>query len=153
MTTRQPVTELDIRYSAPEAGATGWDRAEATWANAELYWLSTVRPDGRPHVAPADLGVAGRASYFCTGAAERKAKNLHANSHVVLTTGCNALNDGLDLVIEGDAVRVVDAAAPSSGNREVHSTRQRISACRTANQPSSATPQSRQPAARLSSSR
>ena len=28
--------------------------------------------------------------------------------HCILTTGCNALNDGLDLVVEGDATVVND---------------------------------------------
>jgi nitroimidazol reductase NimA-like FMN-containing flavoprotein (pyridoxamine 5'-phosphate oxidase superfamily) len=67
--------------------------------------LSTVRPDGRPHVTPL-LGVwLDGALYFCTGSNERKAKNLAQNSGCVLTTGHNSL-DGLDLVVEGDAVTV-----------------------------------------------
>jgi len=47
--------------------------------------------------------------YFSTGSAsERKARNLARNPHCILTTGNNTLNEGLDLVIEGDAVRVID---------------------------------------------
>jgi hypothetical protein len=46
--------------------------------------------------------------YFCTGAEERKAKNLDHNPHCILTTGTNALRAGLDVVVEGDAVRVAD---------------------------------------------
>jgi hypothetical protein len=45
--------------------------------------------------------------YFCTGPAERKAKNHAENAHCVLTTGDNHL-DGLDLVLEGTAERVAD---------------------------------------------
>jgi hypothetical protein len=45
------------------------------------------------------------AAYFCTGLAERKARNLAQNRQCVLTTGCNQL-DGLDLVVEGEATRV-----------------------------------------------
>jgi len=67
-----------------------------------------VRPDGRPHVTPLISVWLNGASYFCTGADERKAKNLDGNPHVVLTTGRNTLNDGLDVVVEGDAVRVSD---------------------------------------------
>ena len=44
--------------------------------------------------------------YFCTGPAERKAKNLAQNPNCVLTTGCNGLDDGLDLVVEGAAAMV-----------------------------------------------
>ena len=76
-------------------------------AEAELYWLSTVRPDGRPHVTPL-LGIwLDGALYFCTGPAERKAKNLEQNQQCILTTGSNNL-DGLDLVIEGEAAKVSD---------------------------------------------
>src|SRR5438552_2538347 len=67
-------------------------------------WLSTVRPDGRPHGDAADRRVARRRLYFCTRADERKARNLAENPRCIRTTGCNALGDGLDVVIEGDAV-------------------------------------------------
>jgi hypothetical protein len=50
------------------------------------------------------------ALHFCTGPHERKARNLQQNPHVVLTTGTNTLHGGLDLVVEGDAVRVTDAS-------------------------------------------
>ena len=74
-----------------------------------MYWLSTVRPDGRPHVTPL-LGIwQDGALYFCTGPDERKAKNLARNPHCILTTGCNRL-DGLDLVVEGQATKVSDPA-------------------------------------------
>ena len=44
------------------------------------------------------------------GASEQKAKNLEHNRHCILTTGRNSLTEGLDLVVEGDAVRVTDEA-------------------------------------------
>ncbi len=77
-------------------------------ADAQVYWLSTVRPDGRPHVTPLISVWLDDALYFCTGPAERKAKNLAQNPHCVLTTGSSALNEGLDLVLEGDARKVTD---------------------------------------------
>jgi hypothetical protein len=39
--------------------------------------------------------------------------NLRANPHVVLTTGCNRWDQGLDVVVEGDAVQVTDDAVLS----------------------------------------
>jgi uncharacterized pyridoxamine 5'-phosphate oxidase family protein len=106
MAERMPVTELGA-FSSEGAIATEWARARADLQDAQLYWLSTVRPDGRPHVTPL-LGIwLGGALYFCTGATERKARNLAQNPHCVLTTGCNGL-DGLDLVVEGEAVTVCD---------------------------------------------
>ena len=49
------------------------------------------------------------AMYFCTGPDERKAKNLKQNAQCILTTGQNGL-DGLDVVVEGQAFEVGDAA-------------------------------------------
>lgn len=43
-----------------------------------------------------------------TGATQQKAINLRSNPHVVLTTGCNHWDRGLDVVVEGEAVRVSD---------------------------------------------
>jgi hypothetical protein len=105
-----PVTRLDGRYSEPGAEAAGWAGTERELAEAELYWLSTVRPDGRPHVTPL-IGVwHGGGLHFCTGPGERKARNLRENRAVVLTTGVNRLSGGRDLVVEGTAVRVDDDA-------------------------------------------
>ncbi len=103
-----PVTELSA-FSSPNATPTNWSRARDELMGAEVYWLSTVRPDGRPHVTPL-LGVwLEGALYFCTGPNEREAKNLQANRRCVLTTGQGTL-EGLDLVIEGTADGVNDHA-------------------------------------------
>jgi hypothetical protein len=104
-----PVTELVSAFSSPNANPTEWSQARDELASAEVYWLSTVRPDGRPHVTPLLAIWLDGALYFCTGPDERKAKNLSANRHCVLTTGQNTLN-GLDLAIEGTAESVGDPA-------------------------------------------
>ncbi|HLZ24419.1 MAG TPA: pyridoxamine 5'-phosphate oxidase family protein [Ktedonobacterales bacterium] len=105
---REPVTTLSA-FSSDNAVPTTWEQGRKDLQDAELYWLSTVRPDGRPHVTPL-LGVwlAG-ALYFCTGPSERKARNLAQNAHCILTTGSNRL-DGLDIVVEGDGAIVSDKA-------------------------------------------
>ena len=104
----EPVGELDARFSSDGAAPTGWVEAEERLEDAGVYWLSTVRPDGRPHVTPLLAVWLDGALYFCTGPDERKAKNLAQNPHCILTTGTNALDEGLDVVVEGDAVRVSD---------------------------------------------
>ncbi len=107
MVEREPVTELSPSFSDDDAIPTAWARARKALEEAELYWVSTVRPDGRPHVTPL-LGIwLDGALYFSTGSGERKAKNLRKNPNCLLTTGCNTL-DGLDLVVEGEAVEVSD---------------------------------------------
>jgi nitroimidazol reductase NimA-like FMN-containing flavoprotein (pyridoxamine 5'-phosphate oxidase superfamily) len=79
-------------------------------SEAEVFWLSTVRPDGRPHVTPLLAVWHDDALYFSTGPGERKAKNLEQNAHCLLTTGRNGLDDSMDLVVEGAAAKVGDAA-------------------------------------------
>jgi general stress protein 26 len=108
MPDKRPVAELDKRYSSDGAPPTEWAEASRRLEEAMLYWLSTVRPDGRPHVTPLLSVWLDGALYFCTGPSERKAKNLAQNSHCILTTGSNSLDEGLDLVVEGDAVKVSD---------------------------------------------
>jgi nitroimidazol reductase NimA-like FMN-containing flavoprotein (pyridoxamine 5'-phosphate oxidase superfamily) len=103
-----PVTTLDPRYSNPAALATGWDETRAVIKAAELFWISTVRADGRPHVTPVVAVWLDEALHFSTGAEEQKYANLRSNPHVVLTTGCNHWDSGLDVVVEGDAVCVSD---------------------------------------------
>lgn len=110
MTERQPQTRLDPRYSDERATATPWAEAERLLAGAELFWISTVRPDGRPHVTPLPAVWSRGALHFCTGPQERKARNLAENPHVVLTTGTSTWNKGYDLVVEGAAVRITDDA-------------------------------------------
>jgi hypothetical protein len=110
MTDTEPIAELDPAFSSPNATPTPWGDARRQLQAAEIFWLSTVRPDGRPHVTPLIAAWIGDALYFCTGPTERKAKNLETNTHCVLTTGCNAIDGGLDLVVEGDAVRTSDNA-------------------------------------------
>jgi hypothetical protein len=109
--TSEPTTKFDERFSAPEAGATPWADVQRALDQAELYWLTTVRADGRPHVTPL-IGVAhDGAMHFCTGPDEQKARNIEGNRQVALTTGNNTWAEGLDVVVEGRAVRITDREA------------------------------------------
>jgi Pyridoxamine 5'-phosphate oxidase len=111
MTQQEPTTTLDPQFSSPGAAATPWAEAVGHLEEAELFWLSTVRLDSRPHVTPLLALWLDGALYFSTGADERKAKNIAHNPHCILTTGCNSFNEeGLDLVVEGDAARVTGDA-------------------------------------------
>jgi len=107
----ETVTELQPDFSEPGADATAWGVTAKALEAAEVYWLTSVRPDGRPHTTPLIGLWHEAAAWFCTGPEERKARNLDGNAHVTMTTGGNSLSEGLDLVVEGDAVRVTDEAA------------------------------------------
>jgi nitroimidazol reductase NimA-like FMN-containing flavoprotein (pyridoxamine 5'-phosphate oxidase superfamily) len=105
-----PTTMIDPRYSDPKAVAVGWNDTRTLLESAELFWICTVRPDGRPHVTPLVAVWLDGAIHFHTGAKEQKLVNLHDNPHVVLVTGCNQWDRGVDVVVEGDAVKVTDPA-------------------------------------------
>lgn len=104
-----PIGEIDPQFSGPDATPAPWSAARSELDAAKTYWLSTVRPDGRPHVTTIAGAWLDEAVHFVTGPSERKAQNLAAgNPHVIVTTGCNGW-EGLDIVVEGEAVRVTDA--------------------------------------------
>jgi nitroimidazol reductase NimA-like FMN-containing flavoprotein (pyridoxamine 5'-phosphate oxidase superfamily) len=99
---------MDARFSEAAARPTSWAAVTEALSEAEIYWLSTTRADGAPHVTPL-IGVwLDAALWFCTGPAEQKARNLEAHGRCALTTGRNDLRSGLDVVLEGSAERVAD---------------------------------------------
>ena len=103
-----PTAEFDSRFSDPAAGPTPWSDVAHVLEHAELYWLTTVRADGRPHVTPLIAVAEGETVHFCTGLREQKARNLEHRTEVALTTGTNTWAQGLDVVVEGTAVRITD---------------------------------------------
>ncbi|HZO69475.1 MAG TPA: pyridoxamine 5'-phosphate oxidase family protein [Kribbellaceae bacterium] len=68
------------------------------------FWLSTVRPDGRPHVMPLGVLRVDDDFYFTAGPGTRKAKNLEQDPRCSLSVAA----EPFDLVFEGEAVRVTD---------------------------------------------
>ena len=102
------VGELDGRYSSPGAAPTPWTVVDQSLQRAEIYWISTVQPNGQPHTTPLIAIWLDDAIHITTGSEERKAVNLAENPACTITTGCNALNDGIDIVIEGRATRLQD---------------------------------------------
>jgi nitroimidazol reductase NimA-like FMN-containing flavoprotein (pyridoxamine 5'-phosphate oxidase superfamily) len=104
----EATAKIDRRFSDPSAEPTPWAETVDVLERAELYWLTTVRADGRPHVAPLIGVVEDGVVHFCTGLDEQKARNLEHNDRVAITTGNNAWARGLDVVVEGTAVRLTD---------------------------------------------
>lgn len=104
----EPDAELDARFSDPAASPRPWAEVVEVLDGAELFWLSTVRADGRPHVTPLPAMWLDGALHFCTGPQEQKARNLGHGAACVLTTGTPRFRSGLDVVVEGLAVRVTD---------------------------------------------
>ena len=103
----EPITTLDPRNSGPGAVVTPWEETRRVLETAELFWISTVRADGRPHVTPCVSVWHDGAIHFTTQETAQKSVNLRGNPHVILTTGYNQIG-GLTVVVEGDAVRITD---------------------------------------------
>jgi nitroimidazol reductase NimA-like FMN-containing flavoprotein (pyridoxamine 5'-phosphate oxidase superfamily) len=110
MSSPAPTPDLHTGFSAPGATPTPWEDVLGVLRSAKLFWISTVRTDGRPHVTPLPAVWREDALYFCTGPGEQKALNLRASDHCALTTGDNRWKAGLDVVVEGRAERVTDDA-------------------------------------------
>ncbi len=85
-----------------------WSRALAALESAEprtqTPFLSTTRPDGRPHVAALGALWDRGKVYFVSGPGTRKSKNLAKNPNCVISMSLT----GIDLVIEGVAEKVTD---------------------------------------------
>src|SRR3954451_18864552 len=99
-------------YGHPSADAPAWADVEHRLAEAQLYWVVTVRGDGRPHAVPICGVWRDGAFFFCTGDAEQKMRNLEHDPHVVVTAGplgAEGWGSGKDVAVEGVATRVEDA--------------------------------------------
>lgn len=104
----EPATRLDHRFSDADASPTTWEETQQILEDAQLFWITTVRVDGRPHSSPLVAIWLDGSLHFSTGADEQKGLNLRTNQHVILTTGCNQWDRGVDVVLEGEAVQVTD---------------------------------------------
>jgi hypothetical protein len=69
------------------------------------FFLNTVRPDGRPHTAAVGSIWLDGGFYFTSGPGTRKSRNLAANPACTISVGLT----GIDIIFEGNAVRVTDA--------------------------------------------
>jgi Pyridoxamine 5'-phosphate oxidase len=87
-------------------GILPWKWAEDRLKKSHNYWVTTVRPDGRPHsMVLWGLWMDG-GFYFSTGRKSRKAKNLEENRHCVIAT--EKANEAV--IVEGMAEEVMDVA-------------------------------------------
>ena len=98
-------TNLDIYGSEPIPWSRALDQLQDDSVK-KTYWLATVRPDGRPHLAAVGALWHDGQFYFTSGEGTRKSRNLVANSSCVLS----AMLPDLDLVVEGTATQVSDSA-------------------------------------------
>jgi Pyridoxamine 5'-phosphate oxidase len=120
MTDREPIetTNLDRYGNGPLPWSRARERLEVDLVKmSTAQFLGTTRPDGRPHSA----GIGGLwrdgELYIASGPDTRKSRNLAANPACTISIRL----EGLDVVLEGEAVRVTDGATlekVASGHRE-----------------------------------
>jgi Pyridoxamine 5'-phosphate oxidase len=98
-------TNLDIYGHPPIPWSRAAHQLEAAEGKMDAhFFLATVRPDGRPHVAGVGALWLDDKFYFVSGAATRKSRNLAERGDCVISVN---LPD-LDLVVEGAATKVTD---------------------------------------------
>ena len=108
MTDREPVevTNLDSYGHATLPWSRVRDLFVADPASERPCYLGTVRPDGRPHAAGVGAVYHDGDLWIVSGPDTRKSRNLAADPRCTIATRL----PGLDLVLEGEATRVTDAA-------------------------------------------
>ena len=113
MTKAVEQTNLDIYGNQPIPWSRATGQLDAVGAALEdkdhapiTYWLSTVGPDGAPHVAGVGALWVDGTFYFTSGGGTRKSRNLAGNPKCVISVAL----PGLDLVVHGRAAKVTDAA-------------------------------------------
>jgi len=93
-------------YGLPRStkGLLAWTWAERRLTQSHNYWLTTTRPDGRPHTMIVWGAWVDGCLYFSTGAQSRKARNLAVNPHCVVAT--EKAHEAV--IVEGEAAPVTD---------------------------------------------
>ena len=100
--------EIPGSYGVPKdaQGTLAWEDVGRVLSGARNYWLSTVRPDGRPHAVPVWGVWVEEAFHFGGGRSTRKARNIAANPGVIAHS-----ESGDEVVIlEGIAEEITDPA-------------------------------------------
>jgi hypothetical protein len=82
-----------------------WATVEDRLVKARAYWLTTTRPDGRPHAVPVWGLWHGGYLYFSTGAETVTARNLAANPAALAHLG------------NGDQVTIIEGAVEGFTDR------------------------------------
>ena len=104
----RPETEASYGIPTDADGLLPWSFVEETLAGERNYWVTTVRPDGRPHARPT-WGVWVDGTFHCGGGERtRWVRNLATNPAIVVhTESAESV-----VVVEGRAERVDEGTDP-----------------------------------------
>ncbi|CAN5635146.1 pyridoxamine 5'-phosphate oxidase family protein [soil metagenome] len=110
--TRPGMRDYGIRRE--EEGMLPWAWVSERMTASRNYWISTTRPDGKPHAAPVWGVWVDETLYFGTSPNSRKARNLAHNPDVVVH-----LESGDEAVIMEGVAEELTAPDPSLSRRIV----------------------------------
>lgn len=82
-----------------------WNKVDVWLRGYRSIWVSTTRPDGRPHAAPVWYLWDGEHIYFASNKKSQKAKNLARQPQIVVHAG-----DGDDVIILEGVTEIVTEA-------------------------------------------
>lgn len=103
ITRRRPGIPIEYGISQDDEGMLDWPDVAAALGAATIFWLSTVRPDGSPHLVPIWGVFVDDAAYFEGGDMTRWARNL-AEGDGSIHIGVD--HDGMQAMVRGTAAWV-----------------------------------------------
>lgn len=109
----RPRTEPSYGIPADDTGLLPWTFVEETMTDERSFWVTTVRPDGRPHARPT-WGVWVHGTFHCGGGERtRWVRNLASDSAITVhTESAESV-----VIIEGTADRL-DGETADAGTLE-----------------------------------
>lgn len=92
-------------YIEQPAALLPWSHAHERLKEAKIYWIASVRPDGRPHLSPIWGVWLDQVLYFDGSPESRRSRNIAGNPQIAVHVERG--NAGTDVVIlEGEAGEV-----------------------------------------------
>lgn len=113
-TSSRPDLPADYGVAAPDEGRglLDWAWADERLGGRYIWWLATVRPNGRPHLMPIWAVWLGDGVAFSTGGETRKAKNLTLDARCTIVPERGVESVIVEGVVEAlPADRVADFGA------------------------------------------
>ena len=91
------------------ASPAAFTRIDRLLRDEPVVWLSSVRPDGRPHLVPIWFSWAGREILIASKPSAQKVRNIRANPTVMLALG--EAEDDFDVGLLEGVAELLDAPA------------------------------------------
>ncbi|MBW4436871.1 MAG: pyridoxamine 5'-phosphate oxidase family protein [Pleurocapsa minor GSE-CHR-MK-17-07R] len=107
----RPIMPKDYGVPAALEGTLPWSWVDERLRKAQVYWLTTLHPAGRPHTMPIWMAWVDNTLLFGTDKTTRKAKNLALNPYVTVAVQAGTMEGGLAeaIIIEGKVTTTSDA--------------------------------------------